>query len=134
MVIQKIEVTARQPLDLAQCVVYRPGVERLAALEEGGANALALPGGYIYITRDLLKELKTEFPFVSDVRGKGLLLALEFDGEIGRDVVNACMEEGLLLNAVKPNALRFMPPLNITNKEADEAVDILHKVLPRFLS
>ncbi|HLB13196.1 MAG TPA: aminotransferase class III-fold pyridoxal phosphate-dependent enzyme, partial [Dehalococcoidia bacterium] len=81
-----------------------------------------------------LKELKSEFPFVSDVRGKGLLLALEFDGEIGRDVVNACMEEGLLLNAVKPNALRFMPPLNITNKEVDEAVGILHKVLPRFLS
>jgi predicted Zn-dependent protease len=31
-----------------------------AAIEEGGANALALPGGYVYITRDLLKEFKTE--------------------------------------------------------------------------
>ena len=36
-----------------------------AALEEGGANALALPGGYIYITRDLLKELKTEAQLAS---------------------------------------------------------------------
>jgi len=38
---------------------------RFAALEEGGANALALPGGYIYITRDLLKELKTEAELAS---------------------------------------------------------------------
>ncbi|MCX5644016.1 MAG: M48 family metallopeptidase [Phycisphaerae bacterium] len=36
-----------------------------AALEEGGANALALPGGYIYVTRDLLKELKTEAQLAS---------------------------------------------------------------------
>jgi predicted Zn-dependent protease len=36
-----------------------------AALEEGGANALALPGGYIYITRDLLKEIKTEAELAS---------------------------------------------------------------------
>ncbi|MDP2937343.1 MAG: aminotransferase class III-fold pyridoxal phosphate-dependent enzyme, partial [Dehalococcoidia bacterium] len=81
-----------------------------------------------------LNELKAEFPFVSDVRGKGLLVALEFSRDISRDVVYACMEEGLLLNGVKPNALRFMPALNITNAEVDEAVGILHKVLPRFLA
>lgn len=42
-------------------VCQRPDLAyHFAAVEEGGANALALPGGYIYITRDLLKELKTE--------------------------------------------------------------------------
>jgi len=42
-------------------VCHRPDLEyHFAALEEGGANALALPGGYVYITRDLLKELKSE--------------------------------------------------------------------------
>lgn len=81
-----------------------------------------------------LNELKAEFPLVSDVRGKGLLVALEFSRDISRDVVYGCMEEGLLLNGVKPNALRFMPALNITNAEVDEAVGILHKVLPRFLA
>jgi acetylornithine/succinyldiaminopimelate/putrescine aminotransferase len=79
-----------------------------------------------------LNELKVEFPFVSDVRGKGLLVALEFNRDISREVVYGCMEEGLLLNGVKPNALRFMPALNITNAEVDEAVGILHKVLPRI--
>lgn len=81
-----------------------------------------------------LNELKTEFPFITEVRGKGLLVALEFDNEMARDVVNACIDEGLLLNAVKPTALRFMPPLVITNDEVDEAVSILEKVLPRFLN
>ena len=61
-------------------------------------------------------------------------MALEFDREIARDTVNACIDESLLLNAVKPNALRFMPPLIITNSEVDEAVAILEKVLPQFQS
>jgi predicted Zn-dependent protease len=42
-------------------VCHRPDLAyHFAALEGGGANALALPGGYVYITKDLLKELKTE--------------------------------------------------------------------------
>jgi predicted acetylornithine/succinylornithine family transaminase len=79
-----------------------------------------------------LNELRTEHPFIREVRGKGLLVALEFDREIAKEVVDACIGEGLLLNAVKPTALRFMPPLNIGNQEIDEAVDILGRVLPRF--
>ena len=80
-----------------------------------------------------LNDLKPEFPFITEVRGRGLLVAMEFDREIARDVVNACIDERLLLNAVKPTALRFMPPLIITNSEVDEAVGVLEKVLPRFL-
>ncbi len=41
----------------------------------------------------------------------------------------ACLERGLLVNRVKPNALRFMPPLIIGNDEVDEAISILDKVL-----
>jgi acetylornithine/succinyldiaminopimelate/putrescine aminotransferase len=58
-----------------------------------------------------------------------LLLAIEFDREIAADVLNSCLESGLLLNRVKPNALRFMPPLIIGNGEVDEAINILDKVL-----
>ncbi len=78
---------------------------------------------------DCLDRLKGEFPFVIEVRGQGLLVAMEFDRDIGRDVVYSCMSRGLLLNAVKPSALRFMPSLNITNDEVDEAVGILRGVL-----
>jgi acetylornithine/N-succinyldiaminopimelate aminotransferase len=76
-----------------------------------------------------LQELKGKYSFITEVRGKGLLLAMEFDREIAADVLQACLENGLLVNRVKPNALRFMPPLIIGNAEVDEAVHILDKVL-----
>jgi 4-aminobutyrate aminotransferase-like enzyme len=40
-----------------------------------------------------------------------------------------CLERGLLVNKLKPNALRFMPPLIIGKGEVDEALDILDKAL-----
>jgi len=76
-----------------------------------------------------LKDLQKKYPFITDVRGRGLLLAIEFDREIGQDMLNACLENGMLVNCVKPNTLRFMPPLIIGNSEVDEALDILDKSL-----
>ena len=76
-----------------------------------------------------LNKLKQKFPFVTDVRGRGLLLAMEFSDDIAAQVVAACLDKGLLVNRLKPNALRFMPPLIIGNGEVDEAIDILEKVL-----
>jgi acetylornithine/N-succinyldiaminopimelate aminotransferase len=76
-----------------------------------------------------LEELKKKYGFITDVRGRGLLLAIEFDREIAADLLQACLENGLLVNRVKPNALRFMPPLIIGNGEVDEAINILDKVL-----
>jgi len=78
-----------------------------------------------------LEVLKAKFDFVVEVRGRGLLVALEFSAEIAEEVVKACLEEGLLLNPVKPSALRFMPPLIIGEEEVDEAVGILERVLMR---
>ncbi len=78
-----------------------------------------------------LEELKAKFDFMTEVRGRGLLLAVEFTGDIAEEVVLDCLKEGLLVNRVKPNAARFMPPLIITEKEVDEALDVLHKVLSR---
>ncbi|MFC2004647.1 aspartate aminotransferase family protein [Chloroflexota bacterium] len=76
-----------------------------------------------------LEGLKDKYRFVTEVRGRGLLLAIEFDSDIGADALAACLDRGLLVNRVKPNALRFIPPLTIGNKEVDEALDILDKVL-----
>ncbi len=76
-----------------------------------------------------LEELKSKYNLITDVRGRGLLLAIEFDREIADDVLKACLENGLLVNRVKPNALRFMPPLIIGSAEVDEAVNVLDKVL-----
>ena len=76
-----------------------------------------------------LKKLGQRFTFVSDVRGRGLLAAMEFRRDIAQSVVNACLEHGLLVNELKPNALRFMPPLIISNSEVDEALGILETAL-----
>lgn len=76
-----------------------------------------------------LEGLKPKFPFITEVRGCGLLVAIEFSQDIAQAVVMACLERGLLVNRVKPNALRFMPPLIITKAEVDEALGILAQAL-----
>ena len=76
-----------------------------------------------------LAELKQRFTFVSDVRGRGLLAAMEFKSDIAAAVVAACLDGGLLVNKLKANALRFMPPLIISSSQVDEALGILGKAL-----
>ena len=76
-----------------------------------------------------LKALRKKHALITDVRGRGLLAAIEFDRNISQDVMMSCLKEALLVNNVKANAIRLMPPLIIGNKEVDEAVEILDKVL-----
>ena len=76
-----------------------------------------------------LEGLRGRFAFIAGVRGRGLLVALEFAADIAEEVLMGCLGNGLLLNRVKPNALRFMPPLTIGEGEVDEAVGILEGVL-----
>ncbi|MBA7708392.1 Acetylornithine aminotransferase [subsurface metagenome] len=88
--------------------------------------------GQYFITG--LQRLKQKFQFITEVRGCGLLIAMEFSSDMANSVVKACLDRGLLVNRVKPNAVRFMPPLIIGNREVDEALDILHKVLASIVS
>jgi acetylornithine/succinyldiaminopimelate/putrescine aminotransferase len=71
---------------------------------------------------------------VLDVRGMGLLLALQFSDTISAKVVAACNEEGLLLNPVRPDAIRFMPPLIITESDVDEAMEKLGRGIAKALA
>lgn len=81
-----------------------------------------------------MKGLKKKFSVIKDVRGGGLLLAMEFNGDIAQTVATACLERGLLLNRLKPNALRLMPPLIITKKDVDDALGILEEALSGICS
>ena len=76
-----------------------------------------------------LENLKRKYGFIHDVRGRGLLVAMEFSQDIAQAVVTACLDSGLLVNRLKPNTLRFMPPLIIGYNEVDEALDILDRKL-----
>jgi len=78
---------------------------------------------------DGLNGLRRKYSFVTDVRGRGLLTAIEFETDIARTAATACLERGLLVNLLKPNALRLIPPLTIGMEEVDEALEILDRVL-----
>ena len=75
-----------------------------------------------------LKQLKDKYAFITDVRGRGLLLAVQFNSDLAQSVQMECLEKGLLVNKPKPNVIRLMPPLIINNKDVDRAIDILDKV------
>jgi len=83
--------------------------------------------GSYFLTK--LATLRQQFDLIADVRGRGLLIALEFNQEIGDKLQLACLDRGLLVNRLKPNAVRFMPPLIITENEVDKAVGILREAL-----
>ena len=79
-----------------------------------------------------LNELKSRVSFISEVRIKGLLAAVEFDSDVSGQVLTLANEAGILLNGVKPNAVRIMPPLNITAEEIDEGIDRLEQALGKI--
>lgn len=75
-----------------------------------------------------LHQLKNKYSFITDVRGKGLILGLGITVE-GKDLVAGCQTKGLLINCVGSNVLRFIPPLIITKEHVDEAAGILDSVM-----
>ena len=76
-----------------------------------------------------LEDLKSRFDSISEVRGRGLLIALEFHDDVAASVLANANASGVLLNMVKPNTLRFMPPLNITVEEIDQGVARLEQAI-----
>ncbi len=78
-----------------------------------------------------LTDLRQQFPFIKEVRGRGLLVGMELDRH-GKRVVTLCQERGLLVNCTVDKVIRFLPPLIITRSEVDEAVAILRGALQQF--
>jgi len=81
-----------------------------------------------YLMAELLK-MKSSLGIVKGVRGRGLLVAMQLHQPVAQDVVTKCMKLGLLLNKVKPDTIRFIPPLIIGLEEVDEALGTLKTVL-----
>ena len=66
---------------------------------------------------------------LTNIRGTGLLVAVDLPHDLGAAVVAQAFDNGLLINAPKPNALRFMPALTVSDAEVDEMLDILRSAL-----
>jgi acetylornithine/N-succinyldiaminopimelate aminotransferase len=66
---------------------------------------------------------------VSAVRGKGLMWAVEFTTDIGERVTSDALAKGLIVNNVRPNAIRVVPPLTVTDAELEQGLAILEHVI-----
>ena len=69
---------------------------------------------------------------LGEVRGRGLLLALDLKHPIGASVVAQALADGILLNSPQPDALRFMPALNVSREEIAEMIEGLDAILTRM--
>ncbi len=77
-----------------------------------------------------LQALKERFPFVREIRGKGLIIGVELEQD-GSKIVQDCLQQGLLINCTAHKVLRFIPPLTVGKKDIEMGLAILEKVLSR---
>lgn len=106
-------------------------VASIEAIQEDGLTENAAALGDYLITR--LKEIEAKCPVDGDVRGRGLMVGVEFtdsegnpDPSTASKILKACLEKNLLLlicGSYK-NVIRWIPPLVVTKAEIDEAVEI----------
>lgn len=107
-----------------QPLAARASLAVLDVMEQENVVARAATQGEL-----LVRSLRT-VPGIADVRGVGLLVAAELaDGREAGPIAAACLEAGLVVNAVTPTSLRFAPPLLVTDAEIARAVAVLAAVL-----
>jgi acetylornithine/N-succinyldiaminopimelate aminotransferase len=86
-------------------------------------------GAYL---KQRLEAFHEQYPqLIKEVRGMGLILGMQLT-KPGRDIVNACLAEGAIINCTAGDVLRFVPPLIVTKTQVDELCAIMAKVLPQF--
>ena len=85
-----------------------------------------------------LKTLQASLECIGDVRGKGLMVGVEFvkdrqtkerAGDLRNEIIRKCFHKGLLLLGCGENSLRFCPALTITGREIDVGLSILDEVI-----
>jgi len=85
------------------------------------------------VVGEYFMEKLSKLPCVKEVRGKGLMIGVEFNKDIANDIKYNSSEEGLLITAVRPAVIRMVPPLNVTKEDCDKAFDILDKVVKQLI-
>ena len=75
-----------------------------------------------------LQSLAKKYSLIKEVRGKGFLVGVEMLID-PKEYVAKCKDRGLLVISAGSNTLRFMPPLIVTKKEIDKALDIFEDCL-----
>jgi acetylornithine aminotransferase len=94
-------------------------------LEDGLLDQAVATGDYLLAA---LKALGRRYPFVTEVRGIGLMIGMGLAIPAG-DIVKMGHERGVLLNVTHDTVLRFVPPLTVSEAEIDEMIGILDGIL-----
>lgn len=79
-----------------------------------------------------LSALSDKYPFITDIRGKGLMLGIQISINKAVEIRNRCFEKGYLIGNIGNNILRILPPLIVTKKEIDQMIEMLDRVLEEF--
>ncbi len=82
---------------------------------------------------DGFKQSLSAIDGIKEIRGKGLMLAIELENNC-TDLVSLALKENLLINVTAGNVIRLLPPLVINDDEADEIVSKLSSILKKYLS
>jgi len=112
-------------------LAMRAGVETIRIMEEDGLLANAAKVG-AHLRAALEREL-AGVAGVKEIRGQGLMLGIELDRSCGV-IMNRALDAGLLLSVTADSVVRLVPPLIITEAEADEIVSILVPIIKTFLA
>jgi L-lysine 6-transaminase len=111
-------------VDMVRCARY------LEIIDEDGLVQNAARVGNLFL--DKLLALSGEFAAVSNVRGRGLMIAFDLpDGEQRNAVQSRCWDEGLACLVSGERSIRFRPCLIFTEEDVARVIGILRKVLPR---
>ncbi len=101
----------------------------ISYIEENGLMQNAAKVGDYFIKK--LNQLKNKYKIIKKVKGKGLMIGVELNENKAKETVEKCLEQGLIINNVTDNTLRFLPPLIIGKKDVDKAIKILEEVLKK---
>ncbi|TCK70200.1 acetylornithine transaminase [Acidipila rosea] len=110
------------PLSCAVALAVIDTIERGQLLEH-----VTTTGAYFH---NALEQLQTNHPAITEVRGKGLMLAIELESaELAKHAAAEMMKRRILINRTSETVLRFLPPFILTTAHVDEAVAALNEIL-----
>ncbi len=80
-----------------------------------------------------LQKALADNPHVKEVRGKGLMIGVELDRPC-RDALNIALKHNIIFNVAGTNVMRLLPPLNISDKQADEIITKVPQIINEYYS
>lgn len=105
------------PLSSAAAVAAIEALKRDGCVENAAAQGEYLMGRF--------REWQAKWPQIKEIRGLGLMLAIEFTGTEGKAALANALAAGLVIHGVGDAILRILPPLILTREQADEGLGLL---------